>query len=112
MTDDFTYEDRRSGGMNFGHLDASGAGAYLASMWDVGGGRPQMSMPEVIAVRNDRLAAVVEIIEYGDGYHIEGIMCYCLDPGLKRLQRAVVLDVKEVDAATSELDRLYAELAD
>lgn len=110
VTDDFTYEDRRSGGMNFGHLDASAAGAYLASMWDVGSGRPQMSMSAVIAARGDRLAAVVEVIDLGEDTYTEGIVCYGLDPELKRLQRVVIQNSGEVDAAINELDRMYAEL--
>ena len=112
VTDDFTFEDRRSGGMNFGHGDASGAWLYMASMWDVGSGRPQMSMSEVVAVRGDRLAAVVEVIDYGHDNFTEGLVCYRLDPGLKRLQRAIVQDPSEVDAAISELDRMHNELDD
>lgn len=75
VTDDFTFEDRRSGGVNFGAIDGSGARSYMTSMWDVGGRRPQMSLQEVVAVRGDRLAAVVEIIDYGDGNGIEGLVC-------------------------------------
>jgi hypothetical protein len=66
MTDDFTYEDRRSGGMNFGRVDASGVRSYIGSMWDVGSGRPRMSMPEVI--------------DDGDGNHVAGLVCDRLDP--------------------------------
>ena len=111
VTGDFTYEDRRSGGMNFGHLDATGFWAYLGSMWDVGGRRPQMSMHEVVAVRDDRLAAVREVIDYGNDADVEGIVCFCLDPDLKRMQRAVIHDPSDADAAIRELDRMHAEIA-
>jgi hypothetical protein len=112
VTDDFIYNDRRSGGMNFGQIDASGVWAYTASMWDVGDKRPQMSMPEIVAVRGDRLAAVVELIAYGDDVSVEGLVCYRMDPTLRRLQRAVIFDVDEADAAINELDRMHDELTD
>ena len=112
MTEDFVAEDRRSGGMNFGKLDASEFDQYLASMWEVGNQRPRMSMSEVVAVRGDRLAAVVEAIDFGDQTVVDGILCYCLDPGLEHLQRVLMLDPEDRDGAMRELDRMYAELDD
>ena len=84
-----------------------------ALVWEVHVDIGQLELrfcPEPIA--DHLLAAVVEVIDYGDGNHIAGLVCYRLDPGLRLLQRAVVLDPGEAESAISELDRMNRELDD
>lgn len=112
ITGDFKYEDRRSGGFNFGRLDASDMDAYSASAWDLTNGRLHQSIAEVIAVRGQRSAAFVEVVDYGEDALVEVITCCRLNPDLRRLERLVILDVDDRDAAIDELDLMHAEIDD
>ena len=111
LTEDFTMDDRRSGGINYGLIDASGWPLFFGSAWDLGEGHPHLSSPRVIAVRGERCAATVGVLEFGSGLRNEFIICHCLDPELRRWQRMVVFDVDDVDGSVAELDRMYAEIA-
>ena len=82
-----------------------------APVFDVGSGRPIWSIPEVIAVRDQRIAATVLVIDYGDGMFTDMIACVRFDPQLRRLQRRVLFDLDDRDAAIAELDRMHAEIA-
>jgi hypothetical protein len=110
LTDDFVFEDRRSG-FNWGVADASAYPELGKSVFDVGSGRPIWSIPEVIAVRDQRIAATVLVIDYGDGMFTDMIACVRFDPQLRRLQRRVLFDPDDRDAAIAELDRMHAEIA-
>ena len=111
MTDDFVLEDRRSG-VNFGLLDAAAITELSKSAWDVGSGRPIWSIPEVIAVRGQRIAAMTVVVDYGNDMRTDMITCIRLDPQLRLLQRRVQFDPDDRDAAIAELDRMHAEIAD
>lgn len=112
ITRDFTYEDRRSGGFNFGRLGAPDMDAYSASAWDLTRGRIHQSIAEVIAVRGQRSAGFVEVVDYGEDTLVEVITCCRLDSDLRRIERLVILDVDDRDAAIAELDRMHAEIDD
>ena len=99
ITDDWTMTDQRSGGVNFGQMDASGWTSFVGLTWDIGGGRPHFSIPAIVAVRGERCAAMVQVIDYEDGPQTEFILCLRLDAELGREQRSVAFDLDDVDAA-------------
>ena len=112
ITDDFVFEDRRSsGGAGFGRVDASGWISMIASTWDVSEGRPHYSIPKVLAVRGDRLAAFVVNVDYGSGNVAEHGHCLQLDPTLRLFQRQWDFDLGDVDSAIAVLDRAHAEFS-
>lgn len=113
LTVDFEYEDRRTRrGVNFGRLKASDMDAYSASGWGLAEGRLQQSVAEVVALRGQRCAAFVEVVDYGNDNVVEAITCCRLDADLRRIERLVILDVDERDAALAVLDRMHAETND
>jgi hypothetical protein len=112
ITGDFRYEDRRVGGFNFGRLGASDMDAYSASAWNVADGGLHQSIAEVIAVRGQRSAAFVEVVDYGEDTLVEVITCCRLDADLRRLERLVILGVEDRVAAIAELDRMHEEIDD
>src|SRR6185369_4480841 len=65
LTDDFAYEDRRSG-PSFPDADAESLPKVVLSMWQVGAGKPRWST-ETLAVRGERFAAVAIQVDYGNG---------------------------------------------
>lgn len=112
VTDDFTLEDRRSGGVNFGTIDASAWDDFLSSTWDVGAGQPRYSMPEIVAVRGQRCAAIVMLIEFDDDSQLGFLNCLRVDRALRRGERMVTFDLDDRAAAIAELDRMHAEIDD
>ena len=111
LTDDFVFEDRRSG-FNYGRHDATTYREVSTSVFDVGSGRPIWSIPEVIAVRGQRIAATVLVNDYGKDAYTDMIACVRFDPQLQRLQRRVLFDIDDRDAANAELDRMHADIDD
>jgi hypothetical protein len=111
VTDDFVFEDRRSG-FNWGLVDASAYAEAARSVFDVGSGRPSWSIPEVIAVRGQRIAAFALVVDYGDDTYTDMIVCVRFDPRVRLLQRRVLFDIDARDAAFAELDRMRAEIDD
>jgi len=109
LTDDFVFEDRRSG-FNYGVADASAYAEIGKSVFDVGSGRPIWSIPEVIAVRDQRIAATALVIDYGNDMYTDMIACVRFDPQLQRLQRRVLFDIDAREAAIAEVDRMHAEI--
>jgi len=109
LTDDFVFEDRRSG-FNYGVVDASAYTVLGKTVFDVGSGRPRWSIPEVIAVRDQRIAATTLVIDYGDDMYTDMIACVRFDPQLRRLQRRVLFDIDAREAAIAEVDRMQAEI--
>ena len=111
ITDDFVFEDRRSsGGAGFGRVDATDWISMIASTWDVSEGGPHYSIPEVLAVRGDRLAAIVVNVDYGNGNVAEHAHCLQLDPTLRLFQRQWDFDLSDVASAIAELDRAHVEI--
>jgi hypothetical protein len=112
QTDDFIAEDRRTqtGGVNFGTLDRAGFAEFFNLSWELGARMPRFSIAEVVAVRGDGLAAVIESIDDGDGMIVEHIAVIQLDPTLRRHRRSVIFDVDAADAAIAELDRLHGTI--
>jgi hypothetical protein len=108
MTDDFTYEDRRSG-PNFPNLDAATFPRFVATTYETGAGRPRTSLPEVVGVRGERHAAVVYQIDYGNGMVRESISLIEVDETLRRAHRLIDFDVDDVDGAIAELDRMHRQ---
>ena len=110
-TDDFVYVDRRKG-VNFGEGDASHFVRVLQLFWEVGG-QPHFSIVEVIAVRGEWSAAVLERVVYGGrDMYLEFITVVDLDPVGDRWRRLVDFDLDDREAAIAELDGLHAEIAD
>lgn len=66
----------------------------------------------MIAVRDQRIAATVLVIDYGDGMFTDMIACLRFDAQLRRLQRRVLFDLDDRDGAIAELDRMHAEIDD
>jgi len=110
ITEDFSFEDHRSGGVNFGRLDASGWSKFMNSLWGLDSGQVHRSIIDVIAVRGERSAAVAVRIDYGSGNFNDFILCQRLDPSLSRVERIAHYDIDDADAALAELDRLHAEI--
>ncbi len=106
-SEDVTFDDRRSGGVNFGTVESSEWLAFVASIWDVGTGRPHFSIPEVVAVRGQRCAAAVWAYDYGDDWADAEILCIRLTRS-GMIDRAVAFDVDDPDAAIAELDQWLA----
>ena len=111
FSEDFVCEDRKTGGVSFGLMNASEYLAALQSNWDVGRQSPSFVIHRVIAVRGDRLAAVDESVDFDDMV-IHGATVWKLDSSLTRWQRIVSFDIDDVDAAVAELERMYAEIDD
>jgi len=107
-SDDVTFDDRRSGGVNFGKVESSDWLPFIASIWEVGTGRPHFSIPEIVAVRGWRCAAAVWAYDYGDDWADAEIICIRLTPE-RMIDRCVAFDVDDVDAAVAQLDRWHAE---
>jgi hypothetical protein len=113
LTQDFTFEDRRTGGMNFGTIEGVEAYAtFVETYWGVGSGRPQSSLLEVVALRGERCAASVQERHYGHGYSVDFIDCVRLSPNLRQLQRRVHFDPDSRDDAIALLDEWHAEIGD
>ena len=112
VTDDFVYEDRQTGGVNMGRIDASGWQQFHATAWQVNGRGPHFSISDVIAVRGQRSAAFIIRIDYGDENFSESLSCFRLDPTLELMHRLVAFDNVAVHAAIAELDRMHAEIDD
>jgi len=108
LAEDFTYVDRRTGGVNFGALSSAGSLAMLASAWDVGSGRPHFSVGEVVAVRGEESALVIFVIVYDDGNRTDMLHVQHLDRDM-RWRRIVQFDLDDVEAAIAELDQLNAK---
>ena len=108
FTDDFVYEDRRRGAI-FPVMGAELATEALASIWDTGAGRPRFSVPEILAVRGQRLVAARLVVDYDIGFTLEAIQMLQLDATVTRVQRAFDFDVDDVDTVIAELDRLHSQ---
>lgn len=108
-TEDFVYEDHRSGGVNFGQLDASGWSEFLRSMWNTGSGQPRRSVRKVIAVRGQGSAAMIAHFDYGNEMTNVFIICVWLDEGLERVRRVAHYDVADTARAIDDLDRTHAK---
>jgi hypothetical protein len=111
FTDDFVFEDRRTGGISMGRLDGPGFAQVVSHNWGLGEQRPQYSIVEVVAVRGQRSAAAIERTDYGN-WATEYVSCTQLDPTLTLQHRYIIFDVDDRDAAIAELDRLHAEIDD
>ena len=107
LTDDFTYEDRRSG-PSFPAADAESVPKYVLSMWQTGAGQPRWET-ETLAVRGERFAAMAIHTDYGNGMLLDSIDVFGLGAALSLLQRQVSFDRDDVDGAIAELDRMQSE---
>ncbi len=109
FADGYVFDDRRTGGVNYGQLDATAQFRGLEQFWLLGS-QPHFSIVEVIAVRGERCAAYIEKVAYVEAdMFMETIMVMKSDPALERSQ-TVVFDVDDRDAAIAELDRMHAEI--
>ena len=108
FTDDFVYEDRRLGAL-FPIMDAEVTEEAVASFWDTGAGRPRFTVPEIVAVRGERLVAARLVVDYENGFVLTAIQMLQLDATLTQVQRAFDFDVDDLDAAIAELDRLHRQ---
>ena len=107
LTDDFTYQDRRSG-PTFADADAESFPTYVESYWLTGASGPPRFELETLAVRGERFAAVAVHVDY-DGLLLETISVVGLDATLGLLQREFDFDIDDVDGAIAELDRLHQQ---
>jgi hypothetical protein len=110
VTDDFVFQDGRSG-FNFGRVEGPAAyREWLTSLWDLTDQPPRLSVREVVAVRGRRCATVVVNIDYRNGTGAEYIECWRVDTTLRRADLAIAFDLDDVDGALAELDRMHAEI--
>ena len=108
LTDDFTYEDRRSG-PSFPDADAETYSKIVLSVWQTGAdGQPRWET-ETLAVRGERFAGVAVRVDYGNGMTFDAIQVIGLDAALSLLQRVVDFDRDDVDGAIAELDRMHGQ---
>jgi hypothetical protein len=107
LTDDFVYEDRRSG-PSFPHADAESFPKLVSTMWQTGAGQPRFEV-ETLAVRGERFAALAVQLDYGTGMLSESIFVIGLDATLSLAHRAFDFDRDNVDGAIAELDRLHRQ---
>jgi hypothetical protein len=108
LTDDFAFEDRRSG-PSFPDADAEAMPKVVASMWQTGAdGQPRWER-ETLAVRGERFAAVAVQTDFGNGMLLETINVIGLDATLSLVQRQVQFDRDDVDGAIAELDHLQSQ---
>ena len=77
---------------------------------DLGSWRPTWTIPEVIAVRGQRIAAMTMVNDFGNDMDSNMIVYVRLDPQLKLRQLVVVFDIDARDAAIAEVDRMHAEI--
>jgi hypothetical protein len=105
LSDDFSSEDRRRG-PSFPDGDADSYARSVASSWEVGSGHPRFALRETVAVRDERFAACVLEIDYGNGMISETLHVIGLDPTMRLIQRTVEFDTDDVDGAVAELDRM------
>ena len=108
FTDDFVYEDRRRGAI-FPIMSAELGAEAFASIWDTGAGRPRFTVPQILAVRGERLVAARLVVDYDIGFALEAIQMLQLDATVTRVQRAFDFDVDDVDTVIAELDRLHSQ---
>ena len=109
--DGFVIEDRRR---VVSHPD--GDAAVLAErfrmMNELGMGTPDINVPEVVAVRGERLAAVRIAVTFdGGAARMDSIGVVRFDPTVTRMERIVQFDHDDASAAINELDRLHDEVA-
>jgi hypothetical protein len=107
LTDDFTYEDRRTG-VTFPDCDAESAPKLHVSNWQTGAGEPRWES-NPLAVRGERFAALAVRVDYGNGMLGDSVQVVGLDVTLSLVQRLVDFDIEDVDGATAELDRLHSQ---
>jgi hypothetical protein len=107
LTDDFVYEDRRSG-PSFPDADAESMPKIVLSMWQTGAGNPRWST-DTLVVRGERFAAVAMQVDYGNGMTRDYIMVFGLDAALRQVQRQIIFDRDDVDGAMAELDQLHIQ---
>ena len=108
LTDDFTYDDRRSG-PNFPDADADSFAKFFLTAWQTGAdGQPRFEA-ETLAERGERFAAVVAQVDYGNGMVGDFIIVIGLGASLSMMQRMVDFDIDDVDGAIAELDRLHGQ---
>jgi hypothetical protein len=109
LTDDFTFEDRRSG-LSFPDADADSWPKMIETLWRTGAdGQPRFEA-ETLAVRGERFAAVAAQTDYGNGMLTESIHVVALDATLSVLQRQIYFDRGDIDGAMAELDRLHSQV--
>jgi hypothetical protein len=111
FTSDFVYEDRRRGAL-FPIMDAELVKEAFASFWDTGAGRPRFTVPEILAVRGERLVAARLVVDYDIGFVLEAIQMLQLDATVTRVQRAFDFDVDDLDVGEAAVLALGARKTD
>ena len=113
FTADSWFEDLRPGSPmhGFGRLGRAELIEATAALWDLGSGRPQRSVGDVVAVSGDACAASVESIDSGDGIVLTHINCVMLDETLQLVSRMARFDVDARDDATALVEQWHSENA-
>lgn len=108
--DGFVIEDRRR---VVSHPDGDAAGLVerFRMMSELGMGIPKIEVPEVIAVRGERLAAVRIAVSFdGAAARMDSIGVIKFDPSITRMERIVQFDHDDMSAALELLDVLHDEV--
>jgi len=112
LADQIVFEDRRSGGVNFGTLDGPTLRKMLLLGDDVDGTRTRYVFEEVVAVRGDRSVLARIDSHYGDGSAIGTLTCFRVTSDFAEVERIVWFDNDDVDAAVVLLAEWHAEIGD
>lgn len=105
----FVREDRRS----LIGLGVQDRDAYVSSslaLGELGKGRPESSIVRVIAVRGERLAVACGRVQFSDDSVMDSLIVIQFDKDEWLVERLVIFDPDQEQAAIVELDRLYGDL--
>jgi hypothetical protein len=108
LSDGFVREDRRRL-IGLGVEDRETFVASSLALGDLGRGRPETSIVQVLAVRGEALVAAWGRSQYVDGTAIDVLMVVQFGVADWQLERIVLFDPDDERATLDELDRLHNE---
>ena len=111
FAESFVREDRR----RLIAMPNADVSAYLEQhlVWfEISDEVPTFELAETIAVRGERFVSGRLRVRYGPEFAAEMLFVIQWDEGVRQLQKMVIFDSDDVEAATDELDRLRLALQD
>ena len=107
LAEDFVLDDRRRI-IGVGIQDRDTYVKSLLDYGDLGGGSAESSIVSVYAVRGERLALACGQFKFPGDLITEALILVQYSGADWRLERSVVFDLDDEQAALAELDRLYS----
>jgi hypothetical protein len=108
FADGFTREDRRRL-IAAPPVDAAEYLDHHLTWFEMSAGQPSFEV-QWIAVRGDRLGLSRVRVRFDDGFAAEMLSVGRCNPDATLIERMVLFDPDDVDAALAELDRLHSEI--